>query len=255
MNISGEKFVIIGDQHGRPDRLRSIWETYGDNVDGYILAGDIVDGPDTKRAIDVATNYMGALLVRGNHEGHLLTAMCERDEGNRHLSASYMWPSIHDRVLESYGVYPNRPSPGNALRLRDKMPESHLSFLKESELYIEHDDFVVIHANVSADSWPLQRHYLDTIKAYNDAGHYIIEGELGLPYQLGEGTAHVSDYNLTQSGLTKTLVSGHFHVASDGVEDRTLNDGQHLLLATPKWANYSCVYETRNQQLRFIYTA
>lgn len=252
---SGDKFVIIGDQHGRDDRLRSIWNEYGDSVDGYILAGDIVDGPDTKRAIDVATHFMGAVLVRGNHEGHLLTAMCEQDEANRFMSASFMWPSIHDRVLESYGIYPGRPSPGNALKLRDKMPESHLSFLEDSELFVEHDDFVVVHANVSADSWPLQRQYLNAIKAYNDFGHYIIEGELGLPYQLGEGISSVNEYNLVQSGLTKTLLSGHFHVFSRDVANRTLNNGQHLLLGTPKQADYSCVYETWNQQLRIIQAA
>lgn len=246
-----EKFVIIGDQHGRPDRLWNIYKTYGDEV-GYILAGDIVDGPNTKMAIDIAVNYMGALLVRGNHEGHLLTAMCESDEANRHLSATYMWPQVHDRVLESYGVYPCRPSPGNALRLKNKMPEEHLKFLVDSQLYIEKNDFVVVHANVSADSWAMQKQYLDTIKSYNNGGLYVIDGELGLPYQLGEGLAFCNEYNLTASGLSKTLLSGHFHVSSRNIEDRTLNNGQHLLLATPKRSNYSCVYESWTGQTKII---
>jgi hypothetical protein len=232
--------------------LQTIWNYYGDSVDGYIIAGDIVDGPDTKGAIDVATKYMGAVLVRGNHEGHLLTAMCEQDESNRFMVASFLWPRVHDRVLESYGIYPNQPSPGNALKLRDKMPDEHLRFLNNSELYVEKNDFVVVHANVSSDSWPMQKKYLDTIKAYNKEGLYVIEGELGLPYQLGEGATQVNEYSLTQSGLTKTLLSGHFHVSSRNIEDRTLNNGQHVLLATPKRANYSVVFESWTQQARVI---
>lgn len=250
--MSSEKLVVIGDQHGREDRMQAIWDFYGDSVDGYVLAGDIVDGPDTKGAIDIATKYMGAVLVRGNHEGHLLTAMFECDEDVRQLYASYMWPQIHDRVLESYGIYPDIPTPGNALRLRDKMPDKHQVFLRESKPYIETDEFVVVHAGLSADTWAMQRQYLRAIEALNRSGMYIIEGENGFPYQLGEGQKRVEETNLKKLGLQKTLLSGHFHMPSSDPATRTRNNGQHLLLATPKKADFSVVYESWTKQLKAI---
>lgn len=252
--IDGERLVVIGDQHARPDRIKGIWNLYKDTVDGYIFAGDLIDGPDTKEAIQMALD-MGATLVRGNHEGHLLNAMLEADEENRHLAAGSIWPRVHDRLLQSYGVYQDLPTPGNALRLRDKMPEGHLKFLTDSVYYYEDDKMAIVHADVTAHPWAIQKAYLDGRRVANEHGHYVDEVYGGLPYQLGEGIPEVVESNLTQSGLTKTLLSGHFHRPEPIPVDRMLNSGQHILLATPRRADFSIVYENWTGETRLVLAA
>lgn len=250
-----EKLVVFADLHARADVASAIWNEYGDTVDGYLSAGDTIDGPDTKKTLDIMTYYMGAQSVRANHEQHLLTAMFEANEDVRHIYASMMWPQIHDRVLESYGIYPTEPSPGAALHLRDKISDEHLTFLTDSPLYIEKDDFVITHADISGDEWTAQKWYLDAIQLLNVSGNYVIEGHEGMPMQLGEGLAVPSECNLSASGLSKILINGHFHMSSMDVNHRITSDEQRIFLATPTDTDYAFVYESWNQRIRMIQAA
>lgn len=252
---SADRLVVFADVHARPELTRAIWNEYGDTVDGYISAGDEIDGPDAKPTLDILTYYMGARSVRSNHTQHLLTAMYEADEEMRHLYASTIWSQVHDRVLESYGIYPTIPTPGTALKLRDKLPKEHVGFLWDTPLYIEEDDFVVTHADINGDEWPLQKWYLNSIQLLNRAGNYIIDGLEGMPPHLGEGMSVPSETHLATSGLKKILINGHFHLGSPDVNHRITNDGQRIFLATPDDVDFGFVYESWNQRIRMIQAA
>ncbi len=249
MEIPQGDYVVIGDIHGRVDKLQAVYDLYGDRPDGYLSTGDNIDGPDSKRCIEILMKYMGALIVDSNHERNLRSAMYHPDEEVRNIAATALWPRTHDRLLESYGVYPGIPSPGMAIRLKEKMENlGHMQYLESASGYIEGEDFALIHADVTEEDWQKQRKDIDIFEAT-----WLYESdERIMPYQLGDDVKNVVESNLAASGLSKTLISGHFHHSTRNIEDRKLNNGQHLLLAT--WPNndYVFTYETWTKQIRLI---
>ncbi len=249
MEISSGAYVVVGDVHGRVDKLQTVAHHYGDAVDGYILTGDVVDGPDTRKTLDFAIDHMGALCVASNHGEHLIGAMTHPDEEMRTLIATSIWPRVHDRVVSSYGIYPNVATPGAALLLKERMEAAgHLQYLMQAPGYIEGDDFVVLHADVTNQPWEQQKKDLDD---YIRTRMWNYE-QSQMPYQLGEEVRNVVPEHLVQSGLTKTLVSGHFHRHTRELAPRTLQDGRHLLLATYLDDDFVVTYESHKRSMRVL---
>lgn len=247
MEISAGAYVVVGDVHGRVDKLQAVVRNYGDSVDGYILTGDTIDGPDTRATLDFAINQMGALCVASNHVEYAIGAMTHPDEEMRRLLATSIWPCVHDRVVSSYGIYPNVATPGSALLLRNRMEEmGHLDYLTQAPGYIEADNFVVLHADVTAQPWEQQKSELNS---YIKTRMWNYE-QSQMPYQLGGGVRGIVAENLVRSGLQKTLVSGHFHRHTRELGVRTLSQGKHLLLATCLDDDFVVTYESWNHSMR-----
>jgi Calcineurin-like phosphoesterase len=250
-----EKFVVVADPHATVPVFEAVCNTYGDDVQ-YIVNGDIVDGPDTRRLIDRIIS-VGGKVVRGNHEQYLLGAMLESEDepggAERRRDIVDLWRNIHEGTLESYSIY-SGPTPGSAIRLRDKMDElGHLALLRDSELYFEGNDFVVVHADITTKSWEAQKAQLDAEKARNLNGQYWgFSKNYLMPQQLGEQQTSINTANMARAGLTKRLISGHFHLNTRDLTRRSFNDGQHLLIAGGHNQGFAVVYESWTGQMRVI---
>lgn len=255
MSRDGEKYVVVADPHGNAPLFEAVCRTYGDDVQ-YIVAGDAVDGPDVRGLLDRIVSVNG-LLIRGNHEQYLLGSMLESEAephgAEQRRDIVNIWKSIHQGTLESYGHY-GGPTPANALRLRDKMDKlGHLALLRESPLYFETDDFVVLHADVTAQTWEDQKAVLDAEFARNAGGSYWGWSDSYLmPQQLGEQQTSIYAINVVRSGLSKRLLSGHFHLDTKDLDIRSYNGGQHLLLAGGHDRDFAVVYESWTEQMRVI---
>jgi hypothetical protein len=73
-----------------------------------------------------------------------------------------------------------------------------------------------------------------------------------MPPQLGEEQRQVTPTNLVACGLTKLLISGHFHLPNRDTEGRYLNNGQHILLAGNQPHGFTYAYESWTGKLRLI---
>lgn len=248
MNISEGDYVVVGDLHGRAEKLRTVADYYGDRIDGIILTGDIVDGPDTKATLDLAMS-IGAHCVASNHGEHLVTAMAHPDEEMRYMIATTTWPRVQKDVLSSYSIYPTTSTPRSAQLLRQKMEEvGHFEYLWNAPGYIEGTDFVVLHADVASRPWDDQKTELDN---YIQTRMWNFErGQM--PEQFGEGISRVDEANLAACGLQKTLISGHFHMRSRDEAWRTLSNGQHKLIATHLNDDFVVAYETATQRMHVL---
>ena len=66
------KVCVVGDLHGKSDRLKEILEEYENKCDKFVFLGDLVDrGPDSpgvvKLVMDRVSNH-GDIMILGNHE-------------------------------------------------------------------------------------------------------------------------------------------------------------------------------------------
>jgi len=235
-----DQIVVVSDNHGRPELLYAIDDFYRSSK-RLIIDGDILDGNNSKGAIQAACD-IGALLLLGNHEWGLLGTTFETDESVRYDFAASLWPRVHDRVLSSYGVYPDLASPANALRLIDKMPDNHKDLLLGADMFFETEDVLVIHGGVTSEDWRSQREQLEYRNdvRLND-NRYYIEGSY-IPEQIQDVEILV-DENVALSGLNKLLINGHFHRPFENFESRFSNDGKRLYLATEKDADFALVWE------------
>lgn len=246
-----ERVVVRSDEHGRPELSYAVDKFYGGETQ-QIINGDLLDGPNSKGSIQAAVD-LGAIVIIGNHEWDFLAAATEMDELIRFDYAASLWPRVHDRVLESYGVYPAVPSPANARRLYEKLPESHRSLLRSAPLLLETDDYLVIHGGVTAEPWESQRQKLENRhELRTEDNRYFVDGSY-IPEQIQDITL-VDDESLAISGLNKLLINGHFHIPFSNFDGRWAAGGRRIHLATEKTANFALVWESWSGRLRRIAT-
>lgn len=241
-----EPLVVHADNHGRPELIYAIDRFYDGNT-RQLIAGDVLDGPDTRGSLQAICD-VGALMLLGNHEWCFLASVLEDDRSVRLQFAGAIWPRIHDRVLQSYGVYPSVPTPHNAERLYQKMPESHRSLLGNAQLFYESDQYLVIHGGVTAKPWEVQRRDLTLRNELRRSqNQYLLDGDF-MPDQLHEALK-LADRNVTVSGLGKLLVNGHFHRPFTNLSSRFSDDKKRLYLATSKNDRFALVWETWSKNL------
>lgn len=246
MLIEHEKTLVIPDLHGRPEVLRAVLNAYP-NADHYVVAGDFVDGRDTRGVLDILADQeperMTVLL--GNHEWVLNAAMYEQDPGNRTVWAEGLWRwPYHDRVLRSYGI-PGGPSLINASRLRNTMPEAHHDVFYRAELYAEGNEYIVVHAGLLNLPWHTQRRYLERKNALRREGDY---GDI-MPWQLG-GEHVMTELDIATSSLEKRLITGHWHQPD---KKRRIKAGGKLIhLAGLTELGHIPVYETWTGQIKRV---
>lgn len=131
--------IAIGDVHGCAESLAALIDTLDLQAgDHLVFVGDYVDrGPNSKSVIDQALKLRDeyeCVFLRGNHEAMMLDYL---DRGEFEL-----WRMNGGLdTLDSY-----RGADG-----RVQIPESHIEFVRETELFYETEDFFFVHAGLRAD--------------------------------------------------------------------------------------------------------
>ncbi|MFQ5572149.1 MAG: metallophosphoesterase family protein [Rhodothermales bacterium] len=128
--------MAIGDIHGCIDTLNALLDRLAlTEEDHLVFVGDYIDrGPDSKGVIDrlmALRRSQRCTFLRGNHESFMLDYL---DGGDFHL-----W-SMNGGVstLRSYTDADQQV----------RIPDDHIAFVRETELYYDAPDFFFVHAGL-----------------------------------------------------------------------------------------------------------
>ena len=153
------RIYAVGDIHGRSDLLDRVTEHIDIDVAAHparhvieIYLGDYIDrGPDSKGTIDRLIGRMdephSCIFLMGNHEATLLDFL----DDPRILRQWRRYGGLE--TLVSYGVdYPMNMADATLeacrAQLRDKLPEAHLSFMRQCRLFFQIGDYLFVHAGI-----------------------------------------------------------------------------------------------------------
>ena len=188
----GIRHYAIGDIHGRPDLLASLFDTIQQDDakreqarTTIVFLGDYVDrGPDSKGVVDWLTGTRQArnllrrdrssaaaapfsfLFLMGNHE-HLLLSFLENP------AKGHFWlMNGGSETLLSYGLDAaqirramlggQETMTGLAMAFRERLPAAHLEFFRALEPFYRAGDYFFAHAGVNPDL-PLARQREDDL--------------------------------------------------------------------------------------------
>jgi serine/threonine protein phosphatase 1 len=176
---AGTRVYAIGDIHGCAVLLRKLRaliledaasHAAGRNVIVYL--GDYIDrGPDSRAVIDMLANEplpgFESVFLRGNHEETLLQFL--NDPG---VASGWLGYGA-DATLYSYGVRPPDCADDDDLlaaqaSLSERLPPSHLAFLRDSKMMHIEGDYAFVHAGVR-ENVPLDRQTPDDMLWIRDA--------------------------------------------------------------------------------------
>ncbi len=208
----GTRVYAIGDIHGEHSMAHALVERIAaDNAARpaaeavhLIFLGDFIDrGPQSREVVDWLANNPPAFatchFLRGNHEDAFL-AVIDGDEtdlpgwrkfGGRETLASY---NIGDKAVAMGG-------PFFRAELREKVPESHIAFLRGLKDYVQIGDYLFVHAGIrpgvaltSQDprdfTW-IRREFIDSTADHGMVvvhGHTITDGVDEQPNRIGIDT-------------------------------------------------------------------
>lgn len=155
----GQRCYAIGDIHGEfamaralVDRIAADHAARGADTPAHLIfLGDFIDrGPQSRETVEWLANDPPAFatchFLRGNHEDAFL-AVIDGDEtdlpgwrkfGGRETLASY---DIGDKAVAMGG-------PFFRAELREKIPESHIAFLRGLKDYVQIGDYLFVHAGI-----------------------------------------------------------------------------------------------------------
>jgi len=135
--------LLIGDVHGNLSGVKSILEQADYTPEKYhlIFVGDYVDGfPgdkfDAKGLIDFLTTLENTIFVMGNHDKWMLDWVEEYNMYPRNI----WYNQGGEETLESYSIGYEKYSD-----VRDKIPKSHIDFLKNLAMFYVDDQVVIVH--------------------------------------------------------------------------------------------------------------
>lgn len=232
MRIESIDTVVFSDLHGRVDRFDQIRSIYGNDV-RYISAGDVVDG-STGNTCDLIEKMgeSGVLMAAGNHELITSAVMLEGDEDVRGAWFQVWRNDLRSLVrsergtLKSYGIDESLSNYQAAEKLACRMDElGHLALIKEAELFFETDDYIVIHAGLTAKPWKKQRASIES------KGDRIRSGDYSkAPIQVMDPRFRLADYG-SPTPTKKTVITGHAHLTADASE-RSTCDGKRIRLGS-----------------------
>lgn len=128
---------VIGDIHGRYEGLVQVLErsNFDPKSDVLVILGDVCDGgKDTRKCIDLLLGIRHRIMIRGNHDEWTLGWFLY---GKR----PKIWTEQGgNATIKSYGGK------------RENVPESHISFLKESIMYfVDNYNRIYVHGGFDPD--------------------------------------------------------------------------------------------------------
>lgn len=150
---AGRRVYAVGDVHGCADRLFDLHSLIARHLAEtpcprplLLHLGDLVDrGPDSARVIarlSLGSPLLGVPVVNlmGNHEWLMLRALAPGDAQD----AKEWLSNGGDAALRSWGARPNTPRQDWPALL----PENHLAFVRDLQLYHLLDGYLFVHAGV-----------------------------------------------------------------------------------------------------------
>lgn len=193
MGTRKRKVVAIGDIHGHYDQMMDLLQNLRDEgvdfeEDTLVFLGDYVDGgPDVKRVIDeliiLKERYPHWRFLFGNHESLLLDAL---NPSHPIYGDYYLWWNQGGQAtLESYKPSQSL-SPDEYERYQraimqpeELIPEEHLNFIKELDLYSQSGDYFFVHAGLYPGR-SIEDHEISIKEAYPLGFHpgLMIEGDM-----------------------------------------------------------------------------
>lgn len=140
--MTNAKTFIIGDIHGCLDMLERLMDriAWSQDKDTLIFLGDYIDrGEDPKGVVDyllgLSKSSSRVECLKGNHEAMFLDFLLGK---NREMFlANGGW-----KTLASYGIYDPKTD-------ESSIPPDHLAFYKSLKLYLEMDEYYIVHAGFS----------------------------------------------------------------------------------------------------------
>jgi serine/threonine protein phosphatase 1 len=140
---AGPGIAVVGDIHGRLDRLDRILARLPKDRN-LVFLGDYIDrGPESRGVVQRLIRLeqeRPLILLCGNHEDMLLDALAETYD-----SAVADWlRNGGDATLRSYGVPTMR-------RLSEELPAEQIAWLRGLREHWETDEYVFVHAGISPD--------------------------------------------------------------------------------------------------------
>lgn len=154
----GLRVYAVGDIHGMIDKALSLTETIARDAAArgpaevhLVFLGDYIDrGPGSAAVIEWLANHPPGFatchFLRGNHEDAFLSVL-SGDESD--LAA---WRKFGGReTLQSYDIGDKTVAMGGPFfraELQDKVPASHVAFLRRLEDFIQFGDYLFVHAGI-----------------------------------------------------------------------------------------------------------
>ena len=137
--MTDQKIFVIGDIHGCLDMLKRLLDkiNWSPDKDRLIFLGDYIDrGEEPKGVVDYILDLtrQSSLVecLKGNHEAMLLDFITGRDRFMFIINGGW-------KTLESYGMYETDEDDS-------AIPSEHRAFYESLKLYIELEDYYVVHA-------------------------------------------------------------------------------------------------------------
>lgn len=199
-------YGIVPDTHGQYEKVGRMLDILDPFVDKILFLGDVIDGPDSKRLIQLIRSLGDkAITIVGNHEWVCRNAMADYDDVNTRIWREHMWPLYEDRLLVSYGINKTASWNYNALALRELMQENgDYEWINNLPPYYETDEFVALHAGPKPNIlWTDQKSFLNMVsspkKRHTLEPEQIFSGEIANMQIVPNDTAN------------RVFVSGHAH--------------------------------------------
>jgi serine/threonine protein phosphatase 1 len=140
---AAEGIAVVGDIHGRLDRLDRVLSQLPEERT-LVFLGDYIDrGPDSRWVIQHLIGLgqsRRCVLLCGNHEDMMLDALSDACEG----AVTDWLQNGGDATLRSY-------SASGIRRLAEELPEEHMAFLTGLREHWETEEYVFVHAGITAD--------------------------------------------------------------------------------------------------------
>ncbi|MGA7326376.1 MAG: metallophosphoesterase [Rhodomicrobium sp.] len=160
----GLRLYAVGDIHGRLDLLDALLELIVSDNAGrepketvVVFAGDYTDrGPDSKGVVDRLIRGLppglSPIFLKGNHESFLLSFLQQPASGlnwlyNGGVATLLSYGLQKELVTKALLIGGSRLTEASE-RFQARLPESHLQFFEELELYHRFGDYFFVHAGV-----------------------------------------------------------------------------------------------------------
>ena len=140
------RFFIVGDIHACPRELEVLLGGLAlKSEDSLVFLGDYIDrGPGAREVIDLllglrADEVCGLTFLKGNHEDMFLDFL-----GYEGMYGDAFLMNGGVQTLHSYGCEPE----ADEATVHERLPESHIQFLRGLELSFPEDDILCVHAGI-----------------------------------------------------------------------------------------------------------
>ena len=138
------KTFIVGDIHGCLDMLKRLMDkiAWSQDKDTLIFLGDYIDRGENPKGVvnyilDLTRRSSRVECLKGNHEAMFLDFLSGKNREMFLVNGGW-------KTLESYGPYGSQDG-------ESSIPSDHMAFFESLKLYIELDEYYIVHAGFKPD--------------------------------------------------------------------------------------------------------